>query len=138
MFNRQMARGFFMNESQVENKFFQSVTKGTGLSIIITLICVLIFALVIKLTYLSQGTVKTINQFIKVISIFISVFLCVRGKQGLIKGALIGGFSIVITHLIFSLIGGNVSFNLSFIIDIIFGLIVGAISGIIAVNVKKE
>ena len=49
-----------------------------------------------------------------------------------------GGFSTVITYLLFSLIGGGVSFGLGFMLDIFFGVIVGATSGIICVNFKKN
>lgn len=138
MFKRQMARGFFMEELEKENKFLPVIIKGTGLSIIFALIFVLIFAFIIQTFSLTQATIKIVNQFIKVLAIFLSCFVCIRGKLGLIKGAFIGINAIIITTLIFSLIGSNISFTLSFIIDIVFGLVVGSLSGIIAVNMKKE
>ena len=138
MFKRQMARGFFMVEGEKENKFLPVIIKGTGLSVILTLIFVLVFAFIIQAFSLTQTTVKIVNQFIKVLAIFLSSFICIRGNLGLIKGAIVGLNSIIITTLIFSLIGSNISFTLSFIIDIVFGLIIGSLSGIITVNIKKE
>lgn len=127
-----------MSDNEKNNNFFSSLVKGIGLSIIISLVCVLIFGFVIKSFLLPNGTIKVVNQFIKVLSIFIGVFSCSGKNLGLVKGCLVGAFSIIITHLIFSLIGGNISFGLSFIIDVLFGLIVGGISGTISVNMKRE
>ena len=114
-----------------------SIIKGVATSVIVTLVGVLIFAGVVKLTFLGQSIIKTVNQFIKILSIFFGCFFCVSGKNGLIKGAIIGVLSMVITYLLFALIGGEISFGKPFFLDLVFGLIVGGISGIIAVNVKK-
>ena len=61
----------------------------------------------------------------------------IRGKLGLIKGAILGLLTTIITYLLFSLFCGGISFNGSFILDIIFTAIIGGISGILAVNMKK-
>lgn len=115
-----------------------SVIKGVFFTLIIVLAGVLIFAGVIKITSLSASVIKPVNQFIKVIAVFLGCFLSVRGRLGFLKGALIGVLGTVLIYLVFSLMGGDLSFGLSFVVDLIFGLTVGVVSGIIAVNVGKE
>ena len=125
-------------KEQTNGGFISNVIKGICGAIIITLVGVLIFAGVIKTARLSSSVIKAVNQFIKIISIFLGVFFSVRNDKGLIKGALIGLISTAVIYLIFSLIGSDTDFSVTFIIDLVFGLIVGAISGVIAVNVKNR
>ena len=121
-----------------ENGFFRSVIKGVFSTIIITLVSVLIFGVVIKFATLNGGVIKAVNQFIKMVSIFLGCMISVRGNAGLLKGGLTGILSTVAVYLIFSVLCGETNFGLAFILDLIFGLIIGAISGIISVNTKKD
>ena len=120
----------------IENNFFRVVIKGAFLSLIISLIGVLIFAIFVKVSYLNSGVIKTVNQFIKTIAIFLSCFFTIRESMGLIKGVVTGVLGVTITFLVFSLIGGNLSFGLPFIVDLVFGAIIGGLSGIVSVNIK--
>ena len=126
-----------MRENSKNNKIFSSVLKGTSTAVIITLASILIFALIIKMAYLNSGVIKAVNQFIKILSVFLGCFSFVRENKGALKGGLIGCFSSVIVYLIFALVGGAFTFSGLFIVDLIFQIIVGAISGAIAVNMKK-
>ena len=120
-----------------EKGFFSTIIKGALCSVIITLFSVLIFALIVKFTLLNSGVIKAVNQFIKIISILLGSMFFIRGKLGLIKGAILGLLTTIITYLLFSLFCGGISFNGSFILDIIFTAIIGGISGVLAVNMKK-
>ncbi len=122
---------------KASNNGVACVIKGVLTAVITALIGILIFALVIKLTVLSSNTVKIVNQFIKLISVFLGCMVAVRAEKGLIKGALIGVISNFIIYLVFSILGGVGVFTLSFLIDAIFLVIVGGIAGVIAVNLKK-
>ena len=123
--------------SYKEKSFTVSFIKGVFTAVISALVGVLIFALIIKMANLSSGVVKPVNQFIKVISIFLGCFFAVSGKRGYIKGGLIGIISIIIIYLLFALISGANVFSSGFIIDLLFSLAVGVLSGILAVNFKK-
>lgn len=114
-----------------------SVLKGVLTVVMISLIGVLIFGFIVKAFYLPTAVIKGVNQFLKVIAIFIGCFFFLRENKGLIKGILTGVISTIIIYLIFALIGGKAYFSLPFLIDVVFSLIVGAISGIVAVNVRK-
>lgn len=126
-----------MQEENTKIGIVLSTVKGVATAVIVTLIGVLLFALVVKFAVLNSGVIKAVNQFIKILSVFLGCAFSVRGKMGLIRGALIGVISTIITYLLFSLFAGTVSFGISFVIDLIFGLIIGAVSGVISVNVKK-
>lgn len=114
-----------------------SVVKGIFLAIIVNFIGVLLFALIIHIATLPVVVIKPVNQFIKLLSVFLGCFFFVRDGKGLIKGGLIGGITNIITYLTFALATSGISFGIGFLLDIIFGIIVGGISGILTVNVKK-
>jgi putative membrane protein (TIGR04086 family) len=118
--------------------FIGGVIKGSFCAVIVTLISVLIFAFVISSAMLTDNVIKSVNQFIKILSVFLGCMFFVRGSAGLLRGALIGAISTLITYLLFSLFGSQMQFGFPFIIDLVFLLVVGGISGVIAVNVKKE
>ena len=118
--------------------FLSSIVKGIATALIITLLGVLIFAGVVKIATLNSVVIKAVNQFIKIISVFLGCSFSLKENKGLIKGAIVGVAATVLTYLIFALIGGGVSFGLAFLLDIILGLVVGGVSGVIAVNVKSK
>lgn len=120
-----------------DNNFFSSILKGVATSVIITLVGILSFAFIIKIAYLNSTVIKAVNQFIKILSIFLGCFVFVRENKGILKGGLVGGFTAIIVHLIFALMGGDISFGGLFIIDLLFQIIIGIISGVIAVNLRK-
>ena len=120
------------------NGFGLTILKGSVYAVIGMLLGVLVFAIFVKLLYMSNGTIKVINQIIKGMAIAIACFLTVREEKGLVKGALIGLCGCVFTALIFSIMGAQSFFSVGLLIDLIMGVIVGAIFGIIAVNIKNK
>ena len=124
--------------SHNKSDFIISVIKGTGLAVVCSLLGVLAFAVVVKFAYLSGTAVKSVNQFIKIVSVFIGCFFFLKQNNGLIKGLLIGACSTVITYLIFAIFSGGAVFSLSFLLDILFCAAIGAVSGIIAVNTRGK
>lgn len=116
--------------------FLLTIIKGVVLTALVTMICLLVFSLVIRLAYLEGSIVKWINQFLKIFSIFIGVFFSVKANGGILKGSLIGGLSTVVIFVIFAIISGQKVALISFFADILFGVIVGGIIGIMAVNRK--
>ena len=115
----------------------KSIVKGANLSLIVSLVSILIFAFIIKMASLNDGVIKCVNQFIKIISIFLGCIFSVRGKMGLFKGLLLSLLFFVLISLIFSLFCGGVAVDLSLVIDLIFCAVIGAISGVISVNVNR-
>lgn len=126
-----------MDKSENKGGFLACALKGICIALIITLLSTLIFAFVVKTAGLKDGTIRTINAFIKVASVFSACFFVIRDDKGLLKGLIIGTVSVAIGYLVMSALSGSVSFGLRFVIDLAFGAVCGSISGIIAVNAKK-
>ena len=108
-----------------------SLLKGVITAIFATLIGVLIFALIIKLTGLSTNLIRPINQVIKGVSIFIGVLIGLKGRKakGLLKGLLIGLVYATTSFVLFSLLNRGFAFNKTVLIDVLFLSAMGAISG---------
>ena len=127
--------GFFMNV-KTGGSFVLQIIKGAAVALVCTLVGILLFALVLKMAALSTTAVKAVNQFIKVISLFLGCFTSVRGKGGWLKGLLTGILYISLTHLAFLIMCGSGAGG-SFWADLVFGAVAGAICGILAVNAKS-
>ncbi len=114
------------------------VLKGAILSVFCTVVGVLIFAFIVKISSLSENAIKGVNQFIKIISVFLGCLFFVKENKGLVKGLFLGVLYAVIVGLIFKLLGGGYQTFLSFILDLVFCAVIGVISGIISVNAKNR
>ncbi len=126
-----------MSEVEKENGFFTAILKGIILSVTISLIAILIFAGVVKVCKLNSSVVKAVNQFIKIISLFLGITYSVRGQRGFVKGGIIGGIFSLLVHLIFLIIGGEIALN-TMLIDFAFCAGIGLLSGAIVINIKRE
>ncbi len=124
--------------SKLSQGIFKQTVRSTIISVICMLIAVLIFALVVHFACLSSNVIKTVNQFLKLLSIFLGCFSAIEENGGLIKGLLTGLMFCVVVTLIFSLVSGESFFGKESIIEIIFCGLIGLISGIISVNVKSK
>lgn len=121
--------------TQVSQNFFISILKAVVLSLLISLTTLLLFAIIVKTAYLGSNAIKSVNQFIKIISIFIGCFFTISGNLGIVKGLICGAVYSLCIYSIFAIIGWSQIFA-GFYLDCIFTAIVGGISGIIAVNRK--
>lgn len=126
-------RGFFMQKYKY---LIFAVIKSVIFSLLFSLILILLFAIIVKSTNLSPTAIRAVNQFIKIISLFLGCFLCVKENKGLIKGIITGLFYTVLLYVIFTIFGEN-AFGIGFLLDLVFGVIAGAVSGIISVNLRK-
>lgn len=118
-------------------QFWKMTARGVCTAIIVCLAAVLLFALIIQFTGLSERVIKPVNQFIKVLAIFIGCFFSLRGSKGWLKGGLVGLLAGGLTFLLFGLLGGFPS-GLYILWDLLFCVAVGVLSGVIAVNLKKD
>lgn len=116
----------------------KKILIGSGVSIVITIIGLIIFASLLTYTAISESTIPTVTIVITVISILIGSSLCMSTvkKNGIINGAIIGLIYIITIYLISSLIEKNFSLNTYSIIMIIGSILAGALGGIIGVNRK--
>lgn len=128
-----------MGKISAKNSIWWSILRGAMISVSISLVLILLFALLIKFFNISQSFILPINQVIKIISIFIGT-LFAFGKvkeKGFLKGMLIGLIYTILAYSVFSILAGEFSFSLTSLTDMLFGAIIGGISGILVVNLKK-
>ena len=125
-----------MDENGQNDNLFLMLLRGITLTVLVTLSCILLFALIVRFAMPNQSVIKGVNQFLKIFAIFIGVFFTVKGKLGFVKGGLVGLLSTIVNFILFALIGGEKVNIVPFLIECAFSLIVGAVCGVIAVNRK--
>ena len=121
-----------------ENKTFINLIKGVGISLIVTLLLLLIFATILTYTETGEETINPVIIIITAISILIgsSIGNIKIKKNGLINGGIIGGIYMLTIYLISSILNWNFSLNFQSILMIIIGMIFGIFGGILGVNKK--
>ncbi len=118
---------------------FLAVLKGVFWALTVSLLCVLIFAFIIKFTNISESAIMPINQVIKVLSILVGCFVASKKikNNGWLWGLIIGVVYTLLAFLVFSILDGEFRFTLSLLNDLVFGAVLGLISGIITFALRK-
>ncbi|MDR0850373.1 MAG: TIGR04086 family membrane protein [Christensenellaceae bacterium] len=127
-------------EKIMNKDFALSVLKGVLVSLCITLVLILLFAVILRFVDMNDTLVSTVNQIIKVVSVFLGVMASLKKNsvKGLYKGMMIGILYTFLAFLVFSLLDGSFAFGVTLIFDLLFALIIGAVCGLICVNFKKK
>lgn len=128
-----------MEVSSIENKTFKNVLKGIIIAFITTLVLILIFALLLTYTNISEDTIFPVVVVITGISILLGSSLSniKIKKNGFLNGGIIGFVYILLLYLISSAFIGDFSVNANSIILIIASILTGMLGGIIGVNIGK-
>lgn len=115
------------------------LTKGVFWALSCSLICILIFAFIIKFTTIPETVITPINQVIKILSIFVGCSVASKKikSNGWFWGLLLGAAYTLLAFLVFSILDGEFRFSLNLLNDFVFGSILGLISGIIAFAIRK-
>lgn len=126
-------------ENEKRKNLFFDIIKGALISVSITLILILIFAVIIRFFNVSDGWIFPINQVIKVISIIIGLVAMLKGnsERGFLKGIILGAFYFLLSFCIFSILQGNFAISMKNIYDFILTTFMGGLLGIILVNILK-
>ena len=135
-----------MNDAVVDKRargsakdFFLSITRGVLVALSVSLVCILLFAVLLKFFDMSDMGIKIANQVIKIVSVALGVGVSLKRdkKNGIAKGLLIGVLYTVVSYLVFSLLTSSFVFSKTIIFDTLFLGLSGMIFGIIFVNIKK-
>ena len=120
------------------NNNIKKIIKGSLISIAITIIALIIYAILLTYTTIAENIIPAVTIVITTISILIGSSLCMATvkKNGIINGAIIGLIYIVAIYLLSSVLEGEFALNTYSIIMIIGSILAGALGGIIGVNRK--
>lgn len=114
------------------------ILKGTLIAIINSILFLLIFAMLLCYTEISENTIKPVVLIITGISILIGSVISTRKirKNGLINGGVVGFTYVIILYIISSLVlvGFSISFNS--VIMLLIATITGMLGGIIGINLN--
>ena len=128
-----------MEVSNGEHSALKNIIKGIIISLTCTLVLILLYALLLTYTNISEDTIFPVVVVITGISILLGSSLSnIRiKKNGLLNGGIIGIAYILLLYLISSAFIGNFSVNINSIILIIASILTGMLGGIIGVNIGK-
>ena len=125
------------NVTKEKNNYI-SILKGSLLAIVITIVCLTIYAAILTYTTISENTIVPVVLVVSGISILIASSISTRKlkKQGLINGGIIGLIYKLVVYLLSSIISAEFSLNTSSILMILVCIITGMVGGIIGINMK--
>ena len=128
------------NTEIIQENNIIKIIKGSVLAIIITLISLLVLALLLAYTSVSENIIKPVIIVITGISIWAgSIFSSIKiRKQGILNGTFVGSIYIITIYLLSSIFEQNFSVTMNTIIMVIVGILSGAIGGVIGVNLKHN
>lgn len=116
-----------------------NIIKGSFWGVAFSLVCILIFAFILKYTAISENVIQPINQVIKGLSILVACWVVGKNikNNGWLWGLITGFVYTILAFIIFSILDGSFNLGVNVINDIIFGTIGGAIAGIICISFRK-
>lgn len=116
-----------------------NIIKGSFWGVAFSLVCVLIFAFIIKFTSISESVIQPVNQVIKGVSILFACFVISKNirKQGWLVGTITGLLYSFLAFVIFSILDGQFTFGLNVLNDLVFGSVMGMIAGILCIGLRK-
>ncbi len=115
------------------------ITKGSIISVLISLILLLITAVILTYTNVSESVIPGAIIIISALSILIGSILSSMNikKNGLLNGLLVGLIYMVVIYLISSITITGFSINIKTIIMLVSSGLAGIVGGIIGVNIHK-
>lgn len=121
-------------------KRFMIIIRNIAIAYSISLLLLMIYALLLTYTNLSESTIPIITFVISLISVLIgsSLTMIKIRENGLINGGLVGFIYIILLYVLSSLFSTGFGLNGYSFSMIIFNVLIGMIGGIIGVNMIKE
>lgn len=121
------------------NRNIYSILKGFGISLILSVIFIWIYALILVKTNIQENTIVPVIMVISSVSILIgSSASCLKVKKnGILNGACVGGLYFITLYLLSSIALCGFGFNVKSLLIITLGIAFGGIGGIIGVNIRK-
>lgn len=126
-------------ERSNKNSNFINVARGSIIAITITLVCLVIFSVILANTEVAESTINPVIILVTAVSIFVGSIMSVSriSKRGIINGGIVGMIYFLAIYILSGIVNSNFSINISGIILIICGILAGMLGGIVGVNKKK-
>lgn len=126
-------------ERSNKNSNFINVARGSIIAITITLVCLVIFSVILSNTEVAESTINPVIILVTAVSIFVGSIMSVSriSKRGIINGGIVGMIYFLAIYILSGIVNSNFSINISGIILIICGILAGMLGGIVGVNIKK-
>ncbi|MBR1654250.1 MAG: TIGR04086 family membrane protein [Clostridia bacterium] len=117
-----------------------SIAKGFIIALLISLICIFLYAVILVNTTIQEKTIKPVIITITGISILIgsSISSLKIKKKGIVNGMCVAVLYLGSFYILSSIALCGFYLNLSSIITILVGIAFGGIGGIIGVNIKRN
>lgn len=134
--NRSVRRRSARNRKTVWGQLLRGLLTAVG----VTLVCVLLFALLMQWLKPSDQVIRIVNQLIKLGSIFAGVYAAVGrgGENGLLLGAGVGLSYMLLGVLLYALLSGQKLPWTAYLSDIAMGVAGGGIAGAIAAGMRRR
>lgn len=115
------------------------IVIGSGISLLITLILLLIISAILTFTNVSENIITVAVIIISALSILIGSIVSALNinKNGILNGALVGAIYMITIYLLSSIFVSGFEINMQSIIMIGASILAGMIGGIIGVNFHK-
>ena len=134
--NKPLRRRATRNRRTIWSRLLRGLLTAIG----VTLLCVLLFALLMQWLKPSDNVIRIINQLIKLGSIFAGVYVTVgrSGENGLLLGAGVGLAYMLLGVLLYALLSGQQLPWTAYLSDIAMGIAGGGIAGAIVAGMRKR
>jgi len=111
--------------------------KSVVLALIISLICIIIYAIVLSITPISDNSMTIVTQIISMLSILAAAAYCGQRvkEKGWLYGLIVGIIYIIVLIPISILWGHTLTIDKYFFAKLLMAALVGLIGGIIGVNI---
>ncbi|MDD5897844.1 MAG: TIGR04086 family membrane protein [Clostridia bacterium] len=121
-----------------QKNLWAQLLRGLLVAIGATLVCVLVFALLMQWLKPSDSAIRIVNQLIKLASIFIGVKVMLGRtcEKGLLYGALLGVCYMALGVGLFAILSGQQLPWTAYLSDIAMGVAGGGICGAIVGGIK--
>lgn len=124
----------------MENFWKHAVRETLFSAIAATIFCLFasaLFAVFVRAFALSDTTIVILDRVILAVGVFASALLIVRPERALFKGAAAGAFALLLTTLIFGIIGGF-RFTAFWVADFLLVLLFGGLGALLGAKLRKE
>ena len=114
------------------------VAKATVAIITFSLFALAIVAAAVRSLAPAQIVLTAINWTLKAAGAFAFCALFIRGGRAVFKGMAAGVLSVILTMLLFALIGGGFHLDALFLVEILLCTLLGGFGALIGAKLRKE